>query len=137
MKKLFLSLVLLVVFSYSSTAQVTCRDFSIGLGGFFTVGTTVYVCCGGPYSGVGVHGCSFVNKRTFEMWTSASPITMRYDGIPLKELYPGKDLTGVTYVIVERSSSSKLEDGSTMSIKKGKYMVNKDGLVFLEIEVTK
>jgi hypothetical protein len=62
---------------------------------------------------------------------------MRYDGIPLKELYPGKDLTGVTYVIVETSSSSKLEDGSTMSIKKGKYMVNNEGLVFLEIDVTK
>lgn len=132
-----LSFLLLFLFaSLTTNAQVACRDVSISVSvGPVSVGTTVYVCCGGPYSGGS--GCSFVNKRTFEMWTGGSQVSMRYNGIPIKELIPNQDVSNVKFIIVESSTISRLDDGTKISVKKGNYNVDNEGLVFLDLEIIK
>lgn len=137
MKKLFFAAIFNLIAFSGFSQQVVCSDFNVGIKtGIVNVSTTVYVCCGGPF----MHGlnqpCSIVKKKTYDLWVNQSESVFDRPGVPLSELVsdPKVDLTKIKSIEVTKSTQVQHKD-YTLAVKKGTYDVDKNQMVYLELEI--
>lgn len=122
-----------------SATEISCHEISVSIASIVTV-NNFYICCGGHFMNAATlppRPCSFVSKRTFNLFNGDSN---RYSGaqsINIKDLIPDEETAKkLTEIVVVRSSAFDY-DGRLSTIKPGKYLINHDGEVFFEIVTLK
>ena len=146
MKKLFLSLAATFLFGPCLTAQnsgtsklegngVECSDFHLTVSVLFaSISTTVYVCCGTPFvNGTNVP-CQIVPKKTYELYTNR-PQAASGNGMLVSDLFENSKTDWKTAKYIDVTASSKtIANGKAVGIKKGRYTIDGNGMVYLELE---
>lgn len=120
---------------------IYCAEFDVIIADFDAVDPSVIrVCCGGPFAN-GETPCKVLSKAKYECFSgqSGEDFDSINDGIFVPDLIDlkKKKLSKITEIEVVESSVTQLGNNLKIAVRKGKYDVNEEGRVFLDVEYLK
>lgn len=150
-KTVIIPMGLWLIFPYLISAQenqssqeqnsIYCAEFEVKVAEFESVTPSVIlVCCGGPFSD-GEIPCQVISKAKYESFSGQSEVAFDtvYNGFLLTDLIEPKKhkLSKVNEIEVIDSSITQLGNNFKIAIKKGNYIIDKEGKIWLEVEYLK
>lgn len=136
----------LAVFSQESGQEfsensIYCAEFDVVVAEFETVDASpIHICCGGPFS-AGEIPCRILTKRSYESFSGASDerfvsADSGFCLVDVVELQKRK-ITKIKSVEITESSVALLGNNLRVAVKKGTYLLDDEGKIWLEIEYLK
>lgn len=150
-KTVIIPICLWLIFPFNTSAQeiqpnpseqtIFCAEFEVTVADFESVNPSVIrVCCGGEFSD-GIIPCQLLSKAKYESFSGQSDVDFNsiQDGFLLTDLIELKKhkLSKVKEIEVVDSSVTQLGNNLKIAIKKGNYIIDNMGKIWLEVEYLK
>lgn len=121
--------------------SIFCVELDIEIEDFEVVQPTIIrVCCGGPFQDNTVP-CKIISKASYESFTGQSDEVFKgmSQGIFVNQLVQSKKdkIHKVKQIEVINSSTTTLENNLMITVRKGLYLIDEEGKVYLELEFLK
>ena len=150
-KRIIIAVVFILFWVFFSRAQkaesvfhqdsIFCVELDIEIEEFEVVQPTILrVCCGGPFQDATVP-CKIFSKASYESFTGQSDeVFMQINqGIFVNQLVQSKKdkIHKVKQIEVINSSTTTLANNLMITVRKGLYLIDEEGKVYLELEFLK
>lgn len=118
---------------YDETVRLSCTRINIGINILIAwASTDIYIGCGFPGDHMYPTGCRPISQKLCNIIDSYSNRTSDYV-LNVKDFFKDTDCSKVTELEITQSSDWLDENGKTLTIKLGKYKVEKNGDFNLKI----
>ena len=118
---------------YDETVRLSCTRINIGINILIAwASTDIYIGCGFPGDHMYPTGCRPISQKLCNIIDSYSNRTSDYV-LNVKDFFKDTDCSKVTELEITQSSDWLDENGKTLTIKLGKYIVEKNGNFNLKI----
>lgn len=150
-KTIMISIWLLLIFSSIVSAQenkhensvnsIYCAEIDVVISKFeFVDASPIRICCGGPFT-KGEIPCQMLNKASYESFSGQSDVPFisgdsSFCVVDLIENQKRK-ISKIKSIEITESSMVLLENNLRIAVKKGIYLVDNEGKVWLEVEYLK